>query len=207
MDKVIIFLTKIIGNDYLLVSIASAFPLIEIKGSILLGISKGLPPLWVLLLSYLGSAVVAPLILLCLRPLLNLIKKIPPIKKLAISIENRMQNKATRFKEKSKGKESNAVFLSLLIFVALPVPMTGVWSGAVIASFLNVDYVKSLVAIIVGNIISGLFVFSIALLFKPYVNIIFTIFLLAVSVTLVASIIYPIIDKKIKGRKAIKSLF
>lgn len=199
IDSIIKFLSSLIPNDYLLITVASAFPLIELKGGILLGISKGLIPLYVLILCYLGSSIIAPLILLLLRPILNLFKKIPVVNKFAHFAEFRLIHKAANIKNKNDldiNKSKNNILIPLFIFVAIPLPMTGVWTGAAVACFLNIDYLKSLLIILIGNLTAGIIVFTIALLFAPYVDIIFGMFLLIVIFALILSIVTAIVKSK-----------
>ncbi len=198
VQKIIAYLSVIIPDGYLLVTAASALPLIELKGAIPLGISKNLNPFAVFALSYLGSSAVAPLILLLLRPILDLIKRIPVFNRLAERIEARINYKAVRLGQKSatrKGAKSN-VLCALFLFVALPLPLTGVYTGAAIACFLNADYTKSLVAILAGNFVAGLIVLAIALLFAPWADLIFAVFLLIVLFGLLLSIIFSAIKHR-----------
>ncbi|NCA67192.1 MAG: hypothetical protein EOM87_03905 [Clostridia bacterium] len=205
MEKIIMFLTNLFPNDYLLITVASAFPLIELKGSILLGISKGMPPLIVLILSYLGSSLIVPFILLFLRPILNLLKKIPLLNKIALAIEYRITGKAAKLavNKASCGQNSkwNNLLLSLFIFVALPLPLTGVWTGAAIACFLDIDYFKAMLSIILGNITAGLIVFCVAMLFRPYADIIFAAFIVIVLAAIILSASVSII-KNIRRKRA-----
>jgi len=201
-EKIITYLSSIIPNCYLLVTVISALPLIELKGAILLGISKGLNPFAVLALSYLGSSSIAPLILLLLRPILNLVKKIPILKKLAERAEARIGAKAVRITQKNAGKStrnmSGNLLGALFLFVALPLPMTGVYTGAAIACFLDADYLKSLAAILGGNLVAGLIVLAIALFFEPWTNLIFAIFLIAVLLALTVAVTIAAVKRCMK---------
>lgn len=205
IEKIIAYLSALIPNGYVLITAASALPLIELKGGILLGISKGLNPLAVLALCYLGSSAVAPLILILLRPVLDLVKKIPVFNRLAERIEMHIDNKASRMKNKSYSDhpKTYSIMPALFFFVALPLPLTGVYTGAAIACFLDADYLKSLGIILAGNLVAGLIVFAVALFFAPWADLIFGLFLLVVIIALSTSFIVGGI-KKIKTRKTVK---
>ncbi len=207
MERLIELLEQLIPGSYLLITVASALPLIELKGGILLGFAKGLNPIYVLLLCYLGSSVTVPIILLCLRPILSFVKKVPFFGRLALSTERRLSSKAARFEQKNRVPNTKnglrtGILAALFVFVALPLPLTGVWTGAALACFLSVDYGKALFTIMSGNLVAGLLVFGVAMLFAPYADIIFLMFLLIVVIALVSTALYSRI--KSFGKKTAK---
>lgn len=156
-------ISKLVGNDLLATIVMSIFPLIELKGGIVFARGVGMGFFQSLLFAYIGSTIVFIPIFFLLRPVLNLLKKIKFISKLATKAESYCEQKAQSAfnKDKENSKADNVNFLKWLgvfIFVAIPLPMTGVWTGTAIAVFLNLKFKDALMAIIAGNLVAGLLI-------------------------------------------------
>ena len=112
------FIKNLIGNDSLATLIMSFVPLIELKGGIVFARGAGLDFLWSLILAYLGSTIVFIPIYFLLRPILNLLKKIKFVDKLAFKIENYFKIKAedtlNKQSEKKSGKPLSQTLLKQL---------------------------------------------------------------------------------------------
>lgn len=135
----------------------ACLPLIELKGAIPYGIAFGLPIWTTFLLAYLGAALPVPFILLFLKPVMAWLKKsTKPFRKFANWLEQRS--------EKKGGKIAKYEYPALFVFVAIPLPTTGVWTGALIATLLDLDFKKSLLTILLGNLVAGI----IMLLFSQF---------------------------------------
>ena len=108
----------------------SMLPISEIRGSVIYGLSvmgkDFLSQLQVYLISVFGNFLPVPFILLLFRPILKKFKKIKIFKRATDWIENRTMGKAQKLAKISAG--------ALFVFVAVPLPTTGAWSGAMIAS-------------------------------------------------------------------------
>lgn len=157
------FFQTLIGNDLLATIIMSLVPLIELKGGIVFARGVGFNFLQAFGLAYLGSTIVFILIFFLLRPVLELMKKIKWFNKLAVKVENYFQDKAEETLEENNGvqKKKNGTFLKQLgvfIFVAIPLPMTGVWTGTAIAVFLNLRFKQAVLPVIIGNLVAGLII-------------------------------------------------
>lgn len=154
-------ISNLVGNEFWATLVMSVFPLIELKGGIVFARGVGLDFLLAFALAYLGATVVFFPIYFLLRPILNLLKKIKFISKIAQKAENYCQNKAVEaFGSKNK-KSSNAQLLKQLavfIFVAIPLPMTGVWTGTAIAVFLGLKFKNACLAVVLGNFVAGLII-------------------------------------------------
>ena len=97
--------------------------------------------------------------------MLNLLKKIKFVSRIAEKAESYCQEKANVALEsqKSKGKASNMseTFLKQLVvfvFVAIPLPMTGIWTGTAIAVFLNLKFKDAVLPIVLGNLVAGILI-------------------------------------------------
>ena len=170
------FLSGITDNSNLITLLVSMFPLIELKGAIPIGTGLNLPLLQSALLAYCGSSIIVIPIFFLLIPIFNLLKKIKFIKKLVEKIEAVFEKKAQSLAKKSNGAPEDKVrkilIWGLFIFVAVPFPVTGVWTGTAIAVFLNMKFKDSFLPIVLGNLIAGAIITFITFLFADYVDII-----------------------------------
>ncbi|MBR4419968.1 MAG: small multi-drug export protein, partial [Clostridia bacterium] len=96
-DKLVEILQNITSNGNILVLLLSAFPLIELKGAIPVGLKAGISVWQSGVLGYIGSTLVSIPLFFLLIPVFNLLKKIPFIKKLILKIEGVFHNKAITF--------------------------------------------------------------------------------------------------------------
>lgn len=155
------FLLKLFGgNTYAATLFVSMFPLIELKGAIPIGTGLFGMPLWqTSLVAYLGSTIVSVAEFFLLIPVFNLLKRIGFIKKLVLKVEGIFARKAEEIAKKTEGsaeKEAKKIMLwSLFVFVAVPFPVTGVWTGTAIAVFLGLKFHESVLPIAAGNLVAG----------------------------------------------------
>ena len=157
------FIRQLVGNDVWATIVMSFVPLVELKGGIVFARSCGLDFLFSFIYAYIGSTIVFIPIYFLLRPFLNLIKKIKIFSRLALKIENYFNSKADQaVQEKNKGKKglSNIGLkqLGVFIFVAIPLPMTGIWTGTAIAVFLNLKFKDAVLPAVIGNFVAGLII-------------------------------------------------
>jgi uncharacterized membrane protein len=199
------FLLKLlsgINNPELTTLLVSAFPLVELKGAIPIGTGLGLSLVRSALLAYAGSSLVVIPVFFLLIPIFNLLKKIKFIKKLVQKIEAVFNKKAQDLAKKSDGapeeKVRKILMIALFIFVAVPFPVTGVWTGTAIAVFLNMKFKDSFLPIILGNLVAGSIITLITFLFKDYVNLIITVLFIIAIIMLIILIIKIIKSKPIE---------
>lgn len=136
------------------VMLTAAIPVIEVRGAIPVGISLGLTPIHSLFLSLIGSMIPVPFILFSIRPIFNYMRKTNMFKKLVNSLTNRSMAKS--------GNIQKYGVWGLLVFVAIPLPGTGVWSGSLIAVLLDMRFKLAFPAIFVGNIIAGILIMALS---------------------------------------------
>ena len=126
-------------------------PLIEQRGAIPVGIiAYHINPLTVFLVSLLGSAVPAPFVYFFFNRILVWMKTKKILPKFTAFIEKKVQKGA---KQVEKYME-----IGLTIFVGIPLPTTGLWTGSAIAAFLGLDFKKSMVCVFLGGIISAIII-------------------------------------------------
>lgn len=126
----------------------SMLPVLELKASIPLGLALGFPLWETFIIAILGSSLPVPFILLLLRPFFRWCKGRPFFSNIAEKLES-------RFNKKSAGIRKYSL-LGLFIFVAIPLPGTGVWTGSGIAAMLDLRIKHALPVIILGNCVAGL---------------------------------------------------
>lgn len=170
------FISKLIGNNYLATSIMSLVPMIELKGGIVFARGVGMDFFLSFILAFLGSTTAFLFVYWIVKPILKLMKKIKWFNTFAFKIESYCQKKADDALEKSQGKSKikSAKFikqLAVFIFVAIPLPLTGVWMGTVIAVFLNLSFKDSILPVVLGNFVAGLIISLLAELFIAIWNI------------------------------------
>lgn len=163
------FIQNLIGNDLLATIIMSFVPLIELKGGIIFARGVGFSFFEALGLTYLGSTAVFFPIFFLLVPILNLLKKIKWFNAFATKVECYFQDKATEIIEERKKKHGDSKLsetllkqLGVFIFVAIPLPMTGIWTGTAIAVFLGLSFKKAILPAVVGNLVAGLIISGIS---------------------------------------------
>ena len=133
---------KIIGIIFI-----SMIPIIELRGSIPVGFVMGLPWYASLVCSIIGNMLPVPVILLFVVKVFEFMKKHNILTKFV----NKMEQKAMNRSEKvSKGE-----FWGLMLFVAIPLPGTGAWTGALIAALLKMNRRDSFLSILLGVTIAG----------------------------------------------------
>ena len=165
------FISDFIGNDFWATLVMSFFPLIELKGGIVFARGVGMDFIQSLLLAYVGSTLVFFPIYFLLKPILNLLKKIKFVSRIAEKAESYCQQKASAALEeqKAKGRASNMSEtllkqIGVFVFVAIPLPMTGVWTGTAIAVFLNLKFKDAVLPVVLGNFVAGLLISALAAL-------------------------------------------
>ncbi len=149
MAKIFNFISK----EALIMSMAF-LPFLELKAAIPAGISMGLHPFHAFLLALIGSTLPAPLILLSFRPFFNYLKQSRTFRKLAERQSDRILRKGRNIKK--------YYALGLFLFVAIPAPTTGVWTGSMAAALLNIRLKYALPAIFLGNTVAGLIVLAVS---------------------------------------------
>lgn len=122
-------------------------PVLELRGAIPLGVAQGLSPLAALLIAVLGNLVPIPFLILFTRRVFTWLSKIPKVGPLITRLESRAQRKS--------GIVQKYAWVGLCILVAIPLPGTGAWTGALVAVFLDMRLKKAMPPIALGVVIAG----------------------------------------------------
>ena len=126
-------------------------PVIELRGAIPFGVAAGISVKQALVCAIIGNLIPIPFILLFLRRVFVWMRKISP------GFENLVEKLELRAKRK-KGIVDKYEIIGLIILVAIPLPGTGAWTGALVATVLDIRMRRALPAITIGVIIAGILV-------------------------------------------------
>ena len=137
----------------LIVFFVSMVPIIELRGAIPIGVGLGLPEILALIIAIIGNIIPVPFIYKFSRKLLELgdKSKLKPIKKFC----DFCLKKGEKAGKKLTKRGGDSVFIGLFLFVGIPLPGTGAWTGTLAASLLDLDYKKTIKSIICGVLLSG----------------------------------------------------
>lgn len=139
------------------VVIAAMLPIIELRGAIPLGINfYGLDWYRVVFLAIIGNLIPVLPILFLLDKVSRLLSRIPIFKKFFDWLFNRTRKRSKMIKEYE--------MLGLALFVGIPLPITGAWTGSVAAFLLGLKYFPSFLAILFGVLIAAVIVTGLSLL-------------------------------------------
>lgn len=140
---------------YLLVFFVSMVPLIELRGAVPIGLSPllgdALPLLPLYIVCIIGNMLPVPFIFFFARKVLIW----GADKKFIGKFFTFCLEKGEKGGQKLQKKAGRGLYFALFLFVGIPLPGTGAWTGTLAASFLNMDFKKSILAIIAGVILAG----------------------------------------------------
>lgn len=142
------FLDTFIGKT-LSTFLISMTPILELRGAIPFGVAAGLPLLFSCIVSVIGNLIPVPFVILFIRRIFEWLR----------SKNETLNNIVLKFEERTLRKSDlvqKYTFWGLFIFVAIPLPGTGAWTGAVIAALLEVRLKISMPAISLGVICASL---------------------------------------------------
>ena len=138
-------------KHYLMIFFISMVPLIELRGAIPYAVGFELPLLPSYIICILGNMLPVPVIFLFARKVLEWGADKPLIGKFFTFCLEKGHKGGVKLQQKA-GK---GLFLALLLFVGIPVPGTGAWTGTLAASLLDMDFKSSVIAVLLGVVLAG----------------------------------------------------
>lgn len=139
-------------TNYVIVFLISMVPLIELRGAIPYAVAFGLPLAPSYVIAIIGNMLPVPIIYLFARKVLIWGKDKPYIGKFfTFCLE-----KGEKGGKKLQAKAGRGLFVALLLFVGIPLPGTGAWTGTLAASLLDMDFKSSIIAVMLGVILAGI---------------------------------------------------
>ncbi len=140
--------------DVLLVILVSMAPGIEARGSIPLAYALGFNPVLVFIIPFIFSSLPSIPIILGLeyaeKKIISRISILDRLYKLVVERAREKSRKIARYR---------IVYVGLALYVAIPFPLTGVWTGSLIAYIMGLNEYKSIMAIVLGNLIASTLIF------------------------------------------------
>lgn len=139
-------------TKFLIVFFVSMVPLIELRGAIPIAVGLGLPKLLSFAVAILGNMLPVPVIYLFSRKVLEWGKDKPYIGKFFTWC----LLKGERGGKKLQATAGKGLYWALFIFVGIPLPGTGAWTGTLAASILDLDFKKTVLAVMAGVLLAGI---------------------------------------------------
>ena len=215
-NAIVNWLQSVFHNGYWVTAVISVIPMIEVRGAITVGTNLGLDPWIAYVLSCCSALIVCPILLICLKPILRALKRTKLFRNVATAFEEMFASRAKKIEKNAETEDANVAddektaarkkkfhkILGVFLFVAIPLPMTGVWTGSAVAAFLDLEYRYSVPAIVVGNFVAGLIITVLNVVLGKYSSLILLVLAVFVAVTIVALIVTFIVKyRKLKKQK------
>ena len=143
------WLTETQAGEFIWTLLVSMVPVVELRGGIPFGVAAGLPVWMAYLAAVIGNVIPVPFIVVYIRRVFQWMRRRLP----------RFNGVVDKLEQKAhlKGKVvTKYKYLGLAIFVAIPLPGTGAWTGALAAAFLDMPLRKALPAILIGVLVAGI---------------------------------------------------
>ena len=201
----------IFGSHSLIATmIISMVPIIELRGAIPIGMDKGLwgnnaLSLWESFgISVLGCSIVCVILTFAFLPLFKWLKTKKWCKKITDFIENKLIGNSKNIndkiqEEKNKKRALWIKIAGVFMFVAIPLPLTGVWTGTCLSLFVGLDAKQTIPTVILGNIVAGLIMSLLSYVFADNTFVVFIGFLALVLIFALFAIVKSMINKRKKS--------
>ncbi len=141
------FFLELVGREWC-VFLCSMIPIIELRGAIPLGAALDVPPLLNYVLAVVGNLLPVPFILLFIGKILDGMERIRCFEKMV----KWLRAKA----EKGRGKVEKYAVIGLAIFVGIPLPGTGAWTGSLVAALMGMRFSKAMISAVCGVLVAGI---------------------------------------------------
>ena len=148
IDAIQNFFLETVGRE-LCVFFCSMIPIIELRGAIPLGAALGLPIWQSFVLSIIGNMLPVPIILLFVKKVLSFMSKC------RIKFFNKVANYVYAKAEKNRAKIEKYSFWGVALFVGIPLPMTGAWTGSLVAAIIDMKFWKAVLSALIGVLCAG----------------------------------------------------
>ena len=149
MELSLQWLTETMAGEFTLTMLFSMIPVVELRGGIPFGVTLGLPVWVAFIAAVIGNLIPVPFIIVYIRRIFQWMRRrIPRLNRMVDALERKAHlkgQKVTKYK-----------YLGLMLFVAVPLPGTGAWTGSLAAAFLDMPLRKAIPSIIAGVLIAGM---------------------------------------------------
>lgn len=150
MESLVEFLTNLLGGlgKEVIVFIISMLPILELRGGLIAAALLGVDFLPGYIVSIIGNVLPIPIVLLFLEKIFEFLKKFKTTEKFVVKFEKKVLSK--------KEQIDKYGYFGLMLFVGIPLPGTGAWTGAALAVLLHLNRKKSFVYILLGVILASI---------------------------------------------------
>ncbi len=201
-----LFVTIFGSHSWLATIIISMIPIVELRGAIPFGSATAF---WgddalslgeSLLYSLIGSTLVCVILTFLFWPIFKWLKSTKAFKKLALWVERKLNRNAEGIKKKTQSeKDAKKIkwlkIIGIFGFVAIPLPLTGVWTGTCLALFIGLNKKQTMATVMLGNVVAGLLMTMISYFFKDNTMIVFYAFFILLGVFVVYEVVKSLIRK------------
>lgn len=143
------WLTDTMAGEFTLTMLVSMIPVVELRGGIPFGVAAGLPVWAAFVAAVIGNLIPVPFIIVYIRRIFQWLReRIPRLNRMVDALERKAHLKGKRV---TKYK-----YLGLMLFVAVPLPGTGAWTGSLAAAFLDMPLRKAIPSVVAGVLAAGL---------------------------------------------------
>ena len=146
-------------KKYIIIFLTSMVPLLELRGAIPFSVGFGLPSIPSFIICVIGNMLPVPVIFWFARRVLEWGKD----KKFIGGFFTWCLEKGDKGGKKLTEKAGRGVYVALFLFVGIPLPGTGAWTGTLAASFLDLEWKKSVVAVMAGVVLAGLIMYLVSI--------------------------------------------
>ena len=145
MESIAVWFTNTLGqyvSEEIVIFIISMIPILELRGGLIaasllkVSLAKAIP------ICIIGNLIPIPFILLLIRPIFAWLRRTKLFRPLVEKLETKAMSKS--------GQIEKYEFWGLVLFVGIPLPGTGAWTGSLIASLLGIDWKKAFLAVVIG---------------------------------------------------------
>lgn len=146
-------------KKYIIIFLTSMVPLLELRGAIPFSVGFGLPSIPSFIICVIGNMLPVPVIFWFARRVLEWGKD----KKVIGGFFTWCLEKGDKGGKELTEKAGRGVYVALFLFVGIPLPGTGAWTGTLAASFLDLEWKKSVVAVMAGVVLAGLIMYLVSI--------------------------------------------
>lgn len=204
-----VFASVFHDNVILATILISLLPIIELRGAIPFAMEKAvwgphaLSNWQAFGWAFLGSSLVVPFVALAFIPIMNWLKRTKWFRSIGEAIENKVKKHSDKMLENKTSENVKKTYwlkmLGVFAFVAVPLPLTGVWTGTAIAVMIGLNFWSACASIILGNLTAGLLITLLSSLFNNASTIILLAFLAIIALMILYALIKWLIKKYIKN--------
>ncbi|MBE7041275.1 MAG: small multidrug export protein [Ruminococcaceae bacterium] len=147
-EAITTFLQGLGISNELVIFIVSMLPVVELRGAIPLGVVLNTKPLITFCLAVIGNLLPVPFIILCARPVVDFFLRVKYLRPIGNWLENKVRKNSHKITKYKVG--------GLFLFVAIPLPGTGAWTGALLAALMNMRLKNAFPSIALGVVAAGI---------------------------------------------------